>query len=264
LKRELHQLILSNDERTGIDTSIEYESETAGDGRGAPNLPDHLLRNLGISGEAETFIAGKTYPVFFTAKVMPESHVWFTTKPDPRRTIYIFNNQKVLGSVSTIKVHFRLAEETISVAVAFRDPTHTTTLLLYVSIYLRQDEFDRLFRHYYLASERPYLHVVVGLVCYDGPEPFAILIEEGVTVSVDLRSVSSGRIFKSIAPESKEAKPETGIADAPEARAEDRFEQALARLEASQNKLATSLYRFLLAFVLIIGLLLLTRGHFLW
>ena len=40
--------------------------------------------------------------------------------------------------------------------------------------------------------------------------------------------------------------------------------QALARLEASQNKLATSFHQFLLAFGLIIGLLLLTRGHSLW
>jgi hypothetical protein len=166
LSRRLHQLILSNDERTGIDTSIEYESETAGEG--VPNLPDHLLRQLGIRGEAETFIAGKTYPVFLTAKVVPESHVWFTTNPNPRQTIYIFNDHKVLGSVSTIHVHFRRAEETISVAEAFRDPTHTTTLLLEVSIYLRRDEFDRLFQHYFLTSERPYLRVVIGLVCYDG------------------------------------------------------------------------------------------------
>jgi len=166
----------------------------------------------------------------------------------------------VRGRVSTIHVSFQLAEETIAVANAYRDPNDKATLI--VSAYLRQDEFDRLFRHCYLANEKPDLHIRVSLVCYTGAG--TILIEEGVTLSVELRSVFSGRTFKSIASEAKGAELDTSVADAPKARAEDRFEQALVRLEASQHELATSFRWFLLAFFLVIGLLLLTRGRSLW
>lgn len=260
LGRDLHRLILSNEDETRISTSIEYESEIAGEDRGAsPNLPDHLLRSLAERGEsAEAFIAGKTYHLWLTKKAAPESRISFTIKPGPFETIYVFEDQKVRGKVSTIHVSFQPAEETIAVATAYGDPKDKATLC--VSAYLRQDEFDRLFRHCYLASEKLDLHIDVGLVCYTGAG--AILIEEGVTVSVALRSVFSGRTFKSIA--SKGAELDTSAADVPEARAEDRFEQALVRLEASQHALATSLQRFLVAFFLVIGLLLLTRGHSLW
>jgi len=262
LGRNLHRLILSNEGETWITTSIEYESEIAGEGRGAsPNLPDHLHRSLGRRGEsAEAFIAGKNYHLWLTKKAAPESRISFTTKPDPIETIYILKDQKVRGRVSTIHVSFQLAEETIAVANAYGDPKDKPTLC--VSAYLRQDEFDRLFRHCYLASEKPDLHIDVGLVCYTGAG--AILIEEGVTLSVALRSVFWGRTLKSIASEAKGVELDTSVADVPEARAEDRFEQALVRLEASQHELATSLQRFLVAFFLVIGLLLLTRGHSLW
>lgn len=113
LGRELLQLILSNEGETRISTSIDYESEIVGEGRGAsPNLPDDLLRSLAIKGEsAEAFIAGKIYPVWFTEKAVPESRISFTAKPDPMETIYIFKDQKVLGRVSTIHVSFQLARK---------------------------------------------------------------------------------------------------------------------------------------------------------
>jgi hypothetical protein len=275
-ERTLHQLILSNEEETRITKSIECESETADEGRSASaNMPYELLRHLRNSFQAETFMAGKTYPVFITTKVAPASRISFTTKPDPRRRIYIFKDQSVRGIVSTIDVEFQLADETTAVARAFRTynvrQKETDEVMLCVSIYLRQLEFDRLFRDCYIISEKPDLRIVIGLICYQWrlellcAEPWddqTILIEEGVTVSVDLRSVSSGRLFKSVAPQANEAELETVVADESEAGTEDRFERALARLETSHYKLATSLRRFLLAFVLIIGLLLLTRGHF--
>jgi hypothetical protein len=124
LGRDLHRLILTNEGETWITTSIEYESEIAGEDRGAsPNLPDHLHRSLGRRGEsAEAFIAGKIYHLWLTKKAAPESRISFTIKPDPIETIYIFKDQKVRGRVSTIHVTFQLAEETNS---PLRMPTET-------------------------------------------------------------------------------------------------------------------------------------------
>jgi len=177
--------------------------------------------------------------------------------------------------VSTIHVSIHLAEETIAVATAFRDYNEhweeTDKVCLAVTICLPKDEFDQLFRNHYIANEKPHVSIVLGLLCYQiGVEmAFAepgdhqtVLIEEKKQQSLDLQSVTSGRIFKSVAREPQDSEPETVVADPPEARTEGRIEQALVRLEASQNKLATSYQRFMFVFVLIIGFLLLARGHF--
>jgi hypothetical protein len=140
-----------------------------------------------------------------------------------------------------------------------------------VTVCLPKDEFKQLFQDQYVAGGRPHLSIELGLLCYQigietaFAEPWhyqTILIEEEEQQSVDLRSVTSGRIFNNDVRESIEASPETFNADGPKGWSADRFEQALVRLEACQNKLTASQQRFLLAFVLIVGFLLLARGRF--
>lgn len=269
LDRRLHYLWLSNDEETLIRKDIEFESGTADEVSNASlRLPHDLHRMLEISDAANS--------VWLTKKRASGSHISFTAKFERPRTIQIFKDQKLQGTVSTIDVSILLAESTFAESIASRDYNErgelTEEVRLAVIIGLLQDEFDHLFRDCYLASEKPHVSIFLGLLCYQdlaeacGSEPWdrqTILIEEGESQSVDLQRVTSGRISKSVAPEAKDAKHETVVADEPEGRTEDRFEQALVRLEASQTKLATSLQRSLLAFVLIIGLLFLARGHFL-
>jgi hypothetical protein len=178
----------------------------------SPNLPSDLQRELAISGEVDAFIADNRF--WSITKADSRSVIRFKTKPDPKREIYIFKDEKVRGRVSNIDVSFHLAEETIAVATAFRGigdrDEQTDEVILDVSIYMRRDELDPLFRYcHYLAPEKPELLVGVGLDCHqDAVERFAaerwysqtFLIEEDVTAPVELRSVFWGRAFKKRAP----------------------------------------------------------------
>jgi hypothetical protein len=268
-ERALHLMWLSNDEETLILRGIEYESETVDEGSGASlTLPLDLRRMLEVSDAANS--------IWLTKKKASLSRISFTTKPDPNLSIEIFKDQKLRGTVSTIDVSIHLAEETIAVATAFRECNEhceeTDKASLGVTICLPKDEFDELFRDHYIAGEKPHLSILLGLLCYQVgverafAEPWhhqTIMIEEGEQQSVDLESITSGRIFKSVAPKAKEAESDTVVANERQAGTEGRFDQAVVRPEARQIKLASSIQRFLLAFVLITGLLLLARGHFL-
>lgn len=261
LERTLFQLILGNKEKTRIETSVETENEIVHEARAGLNLPAELEMLLRISGSEveESFKTGRAYPLILTKNVEHSSSISFATRPNQNLSIYVFKDQKVLGKVLEITVSFRTAKEAISVAVAGGD-------CLDVSIYLRQHEFDFLFRDCYISSKSPDLYLVIGVICYQGPAERAfakeeddktILIEQDAIICADLRAVHSGKNFKCVSPKLSEVEQETVIADKPKARTEDRFEQALVRLEATQNKVATWLHRFFLAFLVIIGLILL-------
>jgi hypothetical protein len=214
-ERRAVQLLLSNTDDdthdTRTTTAIEFESDLLAEGA-SPNLPRDLRRSLADRGEADAFIADNRF--WSITKVEPRSVIRFKTKPDPKREIYIFKNHKVRGRVSTIDVSFHLAEEAIAVATAFRGigdrDEQTDEVILDVSIYMRRDEFDPLFRYCsYFAPEKPEFLVGVGLVCHqEGIEWRAaerwdrqtFLMEEDVTAPIELYSVSSGRVFKKRAP----------------------------------------------------------------
>jgi hypothetical protein len=203
-RREL-QLLLSNDGSTRIRTSIEYESDLLAKGV-SPQLPPRLKDSLLNRGEADAFLANNRF--WSISHATPGSEILFEANPDPARRIHVFKDRKVRGVVSAIDVSFSVAEQTIAVATAFRafgprdEPTDK--VILDVSIYLRQDEFDQLFRYCYLVRGKPDLLVWVDLPCHQ--EEFerlaserwhqqTFLIEEDASVPVEIRSIRSGRLF---------------------------------------------------------------------
>jgi hypothetical protein len=189
LKRVLGQVIF---ESLNVTVNDCYEYQCEGNGK----VPEGMrpFGNLLDSDEQEL--------TFLPAEATNSRTIIVAARPD--NFLHVFDHSRILGPISSVSLRFYVRDITVASTCAFKysGDEGVPRYKFSAKIGMTADQFDRLFRYFWLSPFGATIRVVLGVQSFDAGyhfdgEPDDFFLELDKTTTADLRSISTVRQFKS-------------------------------------------------------------------